>query len=345
MAFNSTSTIPTPVALAEPDSSTPEYTEKPRKRIAQLDAGNIDDYKYGFHDPEFLQNYKGTHVIYPFYQALPILEKFQARPGDICVTTFPKSGTTFVSAVVEMILHYGDHDALTSGPFLDEKIPLMDCKESPFTKDEDLLVTTISNRPSPRKFLTHLGYEAIPKSILDNAKIVYVARNPKDVIVSHFHFVRSFVTMRFKGELEDMVDAFIDNKCMYAPYFDHVAAYWKHAQENKNFFFVTYERMCKDLKGVVRDLCVFLDRDLTEEQMDNVVHHCQFDNMKQVSNVNRTSLAEAGYLDFNISHFMRVGKPGNWKEHFSPELNAKVDKWIAEQRARFPDYKLEYQYE
>jgi hypothetical protein len=38
------------------------------------------------------QDYKGTKVIYPFYETLPTVEKFQADKADICIATFPKAG-------------------------------------------------------------------------------------------------------------------------------------------------------------------------------------------------------------------------------------------------------------
>ena len=31
--------------------------------------------------------------------------------------------------------------------------------------------------------------------------------------------------------------------------------------------------------------------------------------------------------------FLNIGKTGDWKNHFSPELNRKVDQWIAQNLA------------
>ena len=40
--------------------------------------------------------------------------------------------------------------------------------------------------------------------------------------------------------------------------------------------------------------------------------------------------------------FMRKGEIGNWKEHFSPELNEKMDKWI-EKHLKGSDLKFTYE--
>lgn len=37
------------------------------------------------------------------------------------------------------------------------------------------------------------------------------------------------------------------------------------------------------------------------------------------------------------SLFVLPGKAGNWKENFSPELNKRVDQWIAEEEERVKD--------
>ena len=54
-----------------------------------------------------------------------------------------------------------------------------------------------------------------PKSfliIIILKKVVYVARNPKDVILSYFHYHKLFRVQQFNGNLESFADYFMTDK-------------------------------------------------------------------------------------------------------------------------------------
>jgi len=65
---------------------------------------------------------------------------------------------------------------------------------------------------SQRFIKSHLPIKLLPYGVLEQGcKIVYVARNPKDVAVSYYHFVKNIPLFGYEGDFEQFVDLFIDD--------------------------------------------------------------------------------------------------------------------------------------
>ena len=74
--------------------------------------------------------------------------------------------------------------------------------------------------------------------------MVYVARNPKDVIVSFYHHHTLIKAHDFKGNVEEFAQYFMDDEILYSPFFPHILDAWK-IRDHPNMHFVFYEDMKK----------------------------------------------------------------------------------------------------
>lgn len=77
------------------------------------------------------------------------------------------------------------------------------------------LKTELKSLPSPRLIWSHLPFSIIPKSsdINTQCKYIYIARNPKDVLVSYFHWLGSLKHCSddgYNGPLEFLAKLFIE---------------------------------------------------------------------------------------------------------------------------------------
>jgi aryl sulfotransferase len=129
--------------------------------------------------------------------------RFEHRPGDIVISTPPKSGTTWTQMLCALSVFDGPEfpaqlDALS--PWLDMRIR---------SEDE---VFSLYDRQSHRRFIkTHTPLDGLP--LRDDVTYLVVGRDPRDVMVSWEHHVANIevdAIVRSRAEavgLADLTDA------------------------------------------------------------------------------------------------------------------------------------------
>ncbi|CAL8071678.1 unnamed protein product [Orchesella dallaii] len=254
------------------------------------------------------------------------IQSLKVTKDDVIVASFPKAGTTWVQEIVYLLqtgLDFekaGEKVLETRSPFLEYPYPGLDFVEK---------------MSSPRVMKTHLPYDFLPSNCGDG-KIIYVTRNPKDVVVSYYHFAKMFTPLSFAGSFEDFLEKFEKNELPYGPFFDHIESYVRH-REDSNLLIVTYEELSKDPRDVIKKIAAFLEKPLDEEDVQKVVMHTSFESMKKNSAVNYEHWDDLGFRNKNESKFMRKGKIGDWRNFIAPDKNKALDEWISEQnKIKFP---------
>ena len=106
-------------------------------------------------------------------------------------------------------------------------------------------IKDIEKRKGRRLIKTHLPSQLLPPSTLKNkSKIIYIYRNPKDVIVSYYHFARMLKYSNYKGSIDNFSSSFINGSVPYSPYFPHIDGYFKLKKEHPDsILLVAYENL------------------------------------------------------------------------------------------------------
>ncbi|XP_012505583.1 PREDICTED: amine sulfotransferase-like [Propithecus coquereli] len=255
------------------------------------------------------------------------LDDFEIRDDDVFVVTYPKSGTSWCQQILSLI-YFEEHRTRTENVETNHRVPFLEY----FFRDIDFGKT-----PSPRLFATHLPHYLVPRGLKDkNAKIIYIYRNPKDVMCSYFYFLNTYPAFKAADTIEAFMKQFLEGKVIGSTWFDHIRGWYEH-RNNFNIQFMMYEEMKKDLRSSVLKLCKFLGEDLSEEAVDAVVRQATFENMKDdpLAN-NENSLSRNFGSKLREGHFLRKGTIGDWKYHMTIEQNERFDNIFQKQMKDFP---------
>ncbi|XP_042296130.1 sulfotransferase 2B1-like [Sceloporus undulatus] len=241
--------------------------------------------------------------------------EFQLLDDDIVTVTYPKSGTNWMLEILGLIQHSGDPSWISSIPVWDR---------SPWIEMSDCLDTALKY-PPPRFLTSHLPIQHFPKSFHHSkAKVIYVLRNPKDVLVSNYHFSKSFKGFQDPGTMEEFLEKFLTGNVAFGSWFDHVRG-WMELKDRPNFFLVTYEELQQNPQDSVKRLCHILGKDLNSQQIDSVLENASFQKMKENS-MSNFSLLSQEFFDHKKGKFMRKGISGDWKNHLTVAQNEYFDR-------------------
>ncbi|XP_041068081.1 amine sulfotransferase-like [Carcharodon carcharias] len=254
-------------------------------------------------------------------EQLEWVKDFEMDPDLPLIVTYPKSGTYWMQQIASQILSTGN-DANRKGKELYHKAPWIEYFGfKPGWTDYQLLTT-------------HLNYHMAPNCVKNKMiKIIYVARNPKDVIVSSYHFHKYSHFLKKPKDFQDFLEQFVEGNVFYGSWFHHIRDWYSHKDE-LNILFVTYEDMKKDLRSVIEKVASFLNKKLDGETLESILEHCTFKYMKENPETNYHEAS--GLFDADKGSFYRKGITGDWKNHFLVSQNEWFDSIYKEKMADIP---------
>uniref|UniRef100_A0A0E0QL67 Sulfotransferase domain-containing protein n=1 Tax=Oryza rufipogon TaxID=4529 RepID=A0A0E0QL67_ORYRU len=264
--------------------------------------------------------------------------QFAPRDDDVVLATYPKCGTTWLKALAFAITNRsshpvgaGDHPLLTQSPH--DLVPFI---ELPFRHIHPL-AAALDAIPSPRLLGTHMQHHLLPPRVDElGCRIVYLCREPKDVIVSLWHFINKVIDDDLSLDFDKAFEMFVDGFSSVGPIWNHYLGYWnKHVEEPDRVLFLKYDDMMADPTGHVKKLAKFLRVPFTDDEVDagvveEVVTLCSFEKLSRLP-VNSSGVVDriGGRLVHN-SAFFRKGKVEEWKNYLTEEMAKKLDAVVEE---------------
>lgn len=237
-------------------------------------------------------------------RATNVFGKYSPTGIDIIVACNSRSGTHWMMQIVLQMVHPGqaDYDYIYDIVAWPDFLPgvAIDLNEAP--------------PPSPtglRVIKTHAPAQSVP--ISDKAKYITVIRDPKEVLVSLYHWMpQAFAFLGFQtGTPDYFVEKFLKNQ---------IPGGWWALRDKANTYITTFNDLKADAEREIDRIGEFPGIDLDTEQRQQVIEKSSFDHMKSINHKFSPIIGNTKAIDI-----IREGKSGTGRDIFTADHLAKVD--------------------
>lgn len=243
------------------------------------------------------------------------------RCADAVIISFPKSGRTFVRAMLSRLFQrrFGiDERRLLEFPML--------LKASPNV---------------PRLLFTHAGdaMRTAEEILLDpseyqHCRVVLLARHPGDVAVSRYHHLKHRSRDRARRRLaQQPLDTFVWSEHGGIPAIVRFMNQWAElARERQDVGIVRYEDFISDPKTSLPKLTEIIGLEVSDADIEDAAEFGSLNNMKRREREGyfQSSRLQAARKGDDASYKVRSGSSGGYRKRLAPENAAKVEAFVAD---------------
>ncbi len=250
---------------------------------------------------------------------------YSPKATDVFVVSDIKSGTNWTLQMAYQLINEGQgefehvHDVVAWPDSRVQRLPIQLDHEYPSTM----------SKTGRRVIKTHVQADWVPYH--PHAAYICVVRDPKDMLVSSYFFIRSAIFGPLMPSPATWFKLFLDDRHLHGRWAHFAAAAWSW-RDRPNVLFLRFEEMKTDPEGTLRRIVELLGVELTEEQLASALHRSSFGYMKAIDHkfypgrITPTSLAQGSMI--------RSGKAGNSAEMLTKEQQGAIDEHFASELQR-----------
>lgn len=200
----------------------------------------------------------------------------------VFIASYPKSGTTWMQAIVFHLLNINNHIKLTHishfCPFYELNTIWKEngsLKDEPYQNNHTLLGSHVFN--------THMLPHMLPLQS-PTTKVIYIVRNARDVLTSFYYHLTNQID--HGGSNTDSFTSFASQwasgSLPYGTWLHHIDD-WLLLQQTHpaSILFIRYEDLIKDLSKSIKQVAEHLEITVTEEDIQQVALRCSFAQMQE----------------------------------------------------------------
>ena len=216
-------------------------------------------------------------------------------PDDIFITSFPKSGNTWVRFFVANLILRNDDASFIN---LDQIVPdIYKVSEA-----------SLQRIPRPRAMKSHQPY------ISTYPRVLYIVRDVRSVVSSHYrqHLRMGHITAGLP--MNAFTKLFIAGKTTpFGLWDDHIRKWSsERSGDSANFLLIKYEELLRHGSKEFGKISDFLGMQRSESQIENAYQRCAFDRMRELeAEAGKRWLEKERARNMSIP-FMFSGKADSW---------------------------------
>ena len=251
---------------------------------------------------------------------------YKFRKADYILVSYPKCGRTWLRVMLSH--YYVERFGLAVGSLLDFANLHYQNPEVPKIFLSNDVLNEVLHRTRPPGVIDH------DKSAYYGRKVIYLARDPRDVVVS-MYFQRSKRDHNYQGSLLDFIDDEVDGLQTIIRFYNAWAAALPRIGKS---LLIRYEDMRADPGAVLARLLEFTGHDPDRDMVQRAVEASSFERMKKMERNNEfdRSWLKAGDSTDEESFKVRRGKIGGYADYLEDTDIDRLNRLIRETLA--PDF-------
>ncbi len=221
------------------------------------------------------------------------------QPNDFILASFPRSGNTWLRFLLANTVCVGELDGRqVDFHLLNRMMPELGVSDL----GEAWPYGTV-----PRVIKTHQRYWPFFRQ----ARSILVVRDPRDAMVSHYHYVRNDLAVGYAGSFEEFVRSW---RFGLDSWFRHYAS-WR----GRCGLLLRYEDLRRDTPGQFGRLLGFLGARVPAGVVEEAIRRSDIGSIRRIEEESENPHGERHPRDFR---FTRNGRSRQWVDMFTPELVA-----------------------
>jgi hypothetical protein len=231
-------------------------------------------------------------------------------PGDVFIVSYPKSGNTWTRFLVGNLIYQDEPVTFAN---VESRLPSL------YVHSDRKL------RKLPRILKSHDCFDPRYKTV------IYIVRDPRDVLVSAYHYAIKLGVVPDNWQIEKFVPALLDGSFdsgllvnpRWGSWYDNVAS-WLAMKDNRNFLLLRYEDMLDDPERELVKVADFLSLESTRERLARAVRLSSADHMRELEKAQAAEWSLTKNTRPDLA-FVRKARAGTWRSELPPQAVADIE--------------------